>query len=573
LPAAALFAIAAGAGAYEIATAPKESYKLAMLPIESAADTAPAANRLALESAKQLASIKGGSDTRFTFIAPDRVRHAGVDAFGKAYTKLGVTHVLRTRLDNRDGKLALHAVVIDAHSGNPLPCAGILCTGLEDEKEWTPVYGPDEARYMPVALAGMVTMTLRLPALEVAPVNSAAIKNYQQGVQYTRQGATVDKGVRLLEQAVQEDPDSAQTWAALAEAQWIKFRDPSRTGDSLRQAESRNPDVPAAHRVEGYLYNNEGHYVRAAAELERAKDLQPGDGNGWFELGRAYQGDDKPFLALVAFQKATQVEPAYYRTWRNLGAFHQTRSDYLAAAANFKKAGEVAPDSEKSGLRATLGSFCAELGQFAASEQMLRDSLGRQESLNARFWLGQTLTYERKYEAAAAEFKTALHLLGSGQPAGSTSKASILMYLGIALDLSNQHNEAAAAHREGLKTAQDDIEHNSSADNAHALVGYFDAALGNRADAEDQIARATHLFGNPASMRWRAVLTYEELYRRFHNQTFRDKTLQVLMDSPGQELADFSRWPSLADLQKDPYFLSLLASRPVPVDGGNVCLQ
>ncbi|MBV8732596.1 MAG: serine/threonine protein kinase, partial [Acidobacteriia bacterium] len=208
LAAAAMLALMVGVVTYRVITAPKITDTLAMLPIESSyAELAPLANKLSAETAKQLAKIHGDHDIGFRFVPLDRVRKEAVDSFGKAYT-------LRTSLTQDNGKIALHAVLLDARSGLPLPCVSILCTGYAGANQWTPRYSPGEERFAPAALAGMVTATLKLPPLHLAAVNRAAMTDYEAGIQETRQNSTLVDAISRLEQAVKEDPDSPLTWGA-----------------------------------------------------------------------------------------------------------------------------------------------------------------------------------------------------------------------------------------------------------------------------------------------------------------------------------------------------------------------
>jgi tetratricopeptide (TPR) repeat protein len=55
----------------------------------------------------------------------------------------------------------------------------------------------------------------------------------------------------------------------------------------------RTPDDPAAHRALGTLYLQARSNVRALAQLERARDLAPGDGQNRLLLGMAYAGANR----------------------------------------------------------------------------------------------------------------------------------------------------------------------------------------------------------------------------------------------------------------------------------------
>ncbi len=431
LAAAALLACLVGVVTYRVVTAPGVAYALAMLPIESSsAELAPLAKQLSLDTAKQLAKIKGDRNASFTFIPLDRVRQKGVDSFDKAYAKLHATHVLRIRLNQESGKMTAHAVLLDARSGLPLPCVTALCSGYGGANEWTPRYAPGEQRHAPVALAGMVTAMLKLPPLRVAAVNSAARTDYETGTQEARQNSTLASAIPRLEQAVKEDPDSPLTSSALAEARWFQFRytnGRAPTVDQIKESlfisESLNPDTAIAHRVEGYLFYNVGLYGNAEAEFARAIALEPGNAMAHIWLAKALEDNNQPDAAEKEFLRATEVEPQYFRTFQNLGAFYQDRSNYENAARNLQIAVAFAPESEKPTLHGFLGAACTELGEFRASRNEYRLSLSQHNSVRTHYNLGQTLMYDRDDAGAIVEFRQALDLLKSGNSAEGTSKA------------------------------------------------------------------------------------------------------------------------------------------------------
>ncbi len=543
MAAAAVLAIVVGVATYERATTPKESWRLAMLPVESSPEMAAAAGGLSRDAALQLDRLKGGDVARLAFIPP-----------GKPDAAAGATHLLHAALEEQDGKTILHAVLTDARS-------------KVNVKDWTAEYTPGEVqRYAPVALAGMVTGALNLPPLPVPAVNAAARKDYEDGVEYTRQNSTLDKALATLERAVKEDPDSPLTYAALAEAQRFKYYlnkdDPAwlgRTKDSLRLAEARNPDVPAAHRVEGYLYYDKGSYEPAIPEFERAIKLQPGNAMAYIYLGKAYedsaQDDAQLEKARTELLKASEVEPNYFRTWQNLGAYYQNRANFSEMARYHQKAVELAPNEPN--LHSNLGDAYVNLGNFPAAAVEYRLSLDQEKTLTAEYDLGLTLMYENNDLEAVEHFKEALKL---DSPQGLTPRYQVLMYLGIADRHLHDYGGAKEANTKGLNLAKEAAPRKPHDGDDRAFLGYFKAALRDDAeDAEEDIATALGLFPNDSEIRWTAVLTYEELHRRFKDQASREKTLAALKESTADQLNDVKRWPDLEDLHKDPRFTLLLS--------------
>ena len=69
-------------------------------------------------------------------------------------------------------------------------------TGV-NAKEWKTDYAPGEVRYVPIALAGMVTGTLHLPSFAIATVNSVTQADYFGGLAAMRKDSEIDQALNL----------------------------------------------------------------------------------------------------------------------------------------------------------------------------------------------------------------------------------------------------------------------------------------------------------------------------------------------------------------------------------------
>ena len=174
-------------------------------------------------------------------------------------------------------------------------------------------------------------------------MNAKAKQDYLAGLAYTRRNSTVDKALPLLENAVAADPDSALTWAGLAEAQWFKYfmtEDPAwldQTAESLRQAQDRDLDLAPVHRVAGLLRANAGFYEQAEAEYQRAIELEPSNGDAYRRLGQVYERNNRLDQAQAAFEKAVELDPNYFKVYQDLGTFYRQQGDATEAARQFEK--------------------------------------------------------------------------------------------------------------------------------------------------------------------------------------------------------------------------------------------
>ena len=80
---------------YQRATAPKETVRLALLPVGSALETGSVSGTLFRKTAEQLAEVKSTSHTRLKFVPLDNVIRNRVNTGDEARVLLGASHALR----------------------------------------------------------------------------------------------------------------------------------------------------------------------------------------------------------------------------------------------------------------------------------------------------------------------------------------------------------------------------------------------------------------------------------------------------------------------------------------------
>src|SRR3954451_14466396 len=111
--AATVLAIASGAVTYQRATAPAESFTLAVLPLETAPDAAALGSSVSQAAAAQIERLRGGTRARLKVITLEQARRKAVGTAAAARSVLGATHVFRGTLERHEGKVVLHAFVTD----------------------------------------------------------------------------------------------------------------------------------------------------------------------------------------------------------------------------------------------------------------------------------------------------------------------------------------------------------------------------------------------------------------------------------------------------------------------------
>lgn len=502
----------------------RQIVRLAVLPFESSRDIAPLARRLTQDAAVQLARLKSSSQTRFGVVPT---------------SEAGATYALRGTLEKKDQDFTLHAYLTDTRSRANI-------------KEWQVRYRAPELRYAPIAIAGMTTYAFRLPPVaENATVNAAARQDYLTGLGYVHDGTRIDDAIQLLERAVAANPDSALTYAGLAEAQWYKYLSThetiwrERTQESVRQAELRNPDLAEVHLASGLLKADSSFLELAQEDYQRAIELQPNNGDAYRRLSGIFNRNNQPNEALAAIQKAVQLQPGYFKNHQQLGTLYILRGDYRDAVVEFQKMADLAPHLAQS--HSALGAALGYLGRLPEAEKELREAVHLEDSSDNEETLGAILMDLGKPGEAISCFLQAL-ALGPGS-------ANLWLDLGLSYGRESRESEAKAAFRSGLAVAQEDLIKDPRDKGERARLAYLAARLGDSGRADFEIAQTLQVSGDDSDVSLMAVLTYEALGRR-------EQTLALLARLP-TVLGQLNRYPELADLRRDPRFLQLLSSNHI----------
>ncbi len=503
---------------------PQETVRLAVLPFES--DDTGLSARLEQAAKESIAQLESNERTRFT-LAP---------------MAFMATHVLHGTLKRNHGKIDLHAYLTDKRSG-------------ANAKEWNAGYAPEKIRFARMALAGVVAETLQLPPVVKKPaVNAAARQDYQNGLAFLRSDMTADAALDSMLKATAADPDSPLAYAGLAEAQWLKYRAPNekdkvwldRVTKSAREAEIRNPDLAAVHRISGRLEENAGRYETAIAHYQRAIQIDPLNSDGYQNLGRVCELNNELSEALTAFRRAIEVDPKYFRAYQNLGAFFFRRGNYDDAIRQWRRAVEIAPGEPN--MHFSLANAYINVGRYSDAETELRIAIRLHESPTSLTTMGLVLMYETREPEAIDFFLRATRL--------SSNWCLPWLHLGTCYRRTNQLEKAARANRRGLQLAESEMAKNPREGSARSFLAYLCASLAERDRAESEIAQALLLSPNDAATRGMAVLTYEMLGNR-------QESLAILDGSSTEIVADLNRWPDLADLHRDSRFQELLTSRGI----------
>jgi tetratricopeptide (TPR) repeat protein len=513
----ALAAIAALA-TYRQSTAPGQTVRLDLAAVQAPPELAAQAHQLGQDALAAMAQLKNSEQIAFS------VRSSRA------------THRLSVDLTPKGSNLTLHAVLRDLRSGAPLT-------------EWSADYAPVELRYAPVALAGVVSGALHLPALTTyATVKLSAAAFYDLGIALSRDDNKLDQALRELYVAATIDWESALPLAAIAEVQRRRYfltdldSWKEQAMASLAQAELRNPDCAEVHRIAGLLEFDGSRPEQAIAHMRRATEFRPPHPDAFYRLGQLYQKNGQLPEALQAYSEARRLAPRDARIYRDMASLYSSQSNFVEASRAYQKAVELAPD--RPAYRRLLAASYQDQGRFTDAETELRAVLRQETSTDSLMQLGQVLLYEKREVEAIRPLSQAVSLNGRYKYAW--------LYLALAYQRTGRAAEARGAFQRGLAAAQQDVTQLPRDGYGHAVLAYFCAQAGQDERAGLEAAQALQL--SPPrhnNTLWMTALAYERIGNRA-------AALKTLEGAPRSLLEDLRRWPEAAALTSDERFSNLL---------------
>jgi serine/threonine-protein kinase len=525
---------------------PPETVRLAVLPFETDAANRALSDGLLNETAERLREVKSSRASRLTVIPLADAMRNKVNRVENAAGLLGATHVLTGTLRQDKGNTEIHASLTDAHSHVPL-------------REWKAEYAPNELRDAPVALAGIVTRTLRLPPLAAsATVAANAYVDFSKGVGLLQRNRP-DEALPLLEKAVEEDPASPLTNARLAEAQIQKYWSIKEVqgvgGDdwlekaraSLSRAELRNPDLAVVRGVSGMVNEYSGLYDDAEEDYQRALEIEPLNGDFWRRRGDVYQKTSRFPQALLAYQKAIEVQPGYFMNYQALCNLYADQANNDEAVRQCQKMVALVPGSSEAHYLLSKPYLAS--GSFSAGERELRQAVEidptSSKSLHA---LALSLVYQRRYSEAIPFFRRAVDI--------GPENEVLYQNFGTTLGLAGLPQEAHKAYGKALTLAEAELRRNPRNRKVRSHFAYLCARLGQRSRAESEAEQALRLSSGDVEVARMIVLTYDALGES-------DRALELAEKLPDEMLRRLNRSPELADLPNNPRFQQLMHSRHI----------
>jgi adenylate cyclase len=271
--------------------------------------------------------------------------------------RLGVDALLEGSVRKAGRRLRISVQLIDARNGYHL-------WSERFDREIADVFAiQDEIASSVVSALGLsLTQREERHLIKQSTTKVEAYEFYLRGRKlfhkWTRQN--IDLGREMFERAVAIDPNFAAAWAGLATAHVHLFGCDSQPHlDKAREASARalklDPQSAEAHVAAAQGLSMQQRYADAAAEFERAIELDPTlfDAHYYFARSCFKSGDLKKSLRL--FQQAQSVRPDDYQTiylealvLTQLGRGDEARKAYQRALEFTTKYLDLQPDDARS---------------------------------------------------------------------------------------------------------------------------------------------------------------------------------------------------------------------------------
>ena len=191
---------------------------------------------------------------------------------------------------------------------------------------------------------------------------------------------TVAEAVDAFQQAVAIDPNYAQAWAALAEAQaLLPGYGPTAARiayahslESARHALTLNPENALAYVAQGMVYSNQMRWTDSDRALRHALSLAPGDAEALNQYAQFLYGVGQLAPALEVMDRALQSDPmsGISASIRVQLSWLLGRIDASTAAAQIK--GILAAHPESVFVHRAAGNIYLGLRRYAEAEAQIR---------------------------------------------------------------------------------------------------------------------------------------------------------------------------------------------------------
>lgn len=393
-------------------------------------------------------------------------------------------------------------------------------------------------------------------ANQEVPVEDNAYALYhraRENLDHSDRDGNVDAAIKLLGRAVELDPQSAASYAALSEAygyknslnpdpQWMKL-----ASEDANKAVSLDNYLAAGHVSLGLVKMSAGDSDEAETQFRTAATLDPKSAAPHRDLVLLYNKIGKADQSSAEVKRALELDPKDWKTYMAMGLNAYQAGRFKEAASAWETALKLEPDNVPA-LR-NLGAVYHSLGRDGDAVAVLQHALEIKPDADVYTNLGTVLFYQGKYDESVPAFEKAVELGANNYDSWGN--------LGDAYRWSNnKKDKAKSAYGNAIQMVKEEIAKNPSQTELRIDLALYLAKIGDKEKALEEMKPTAAAHNTNPSDLYNSALVYELCGKR--NQAL-DALLAAV--KAGQSLDDIKNEPEFVSLRADPrYHLTILSA-------------
>jgi len=315
-----------------------------------------------------------------------------------------------------------------------------------------------------LALSPAMVKELEVRSFKPSSKSLPALRYYNEGLQFLRQGRDLDAR-KQLQASIQQDPEFALAYSCLAQADSNLGYDNDAEQTSRKAVDlSQNLSPPEKYLIGANHARIMKDYPKAIEAFENLAQASPGDSDVQFTLGSIYQDTSDFSKAREHYAAVLKADPQSVETLWKLGVVEflsgnpQGSLDYLNHGLTLSV--QTGNDEKKALILHAIGiayklmnkpeDALRNYQESLAIQRRLGQNRGAAASLNE---MAQVYSLLGKPDAALASFNEALKLrqeIGAKKEVGDT-----LIDLGDFYEDRGQHDQALKMYKESLEIQRD----------------------------------------------------------------------------------------------------------------------
>lgn len=338
----------------------------------------------------------------------------------------------------------------------------------------------------------------------------AAYDYYLEGKGYLaaiKRPGNIPNALQVLDRALALDSSFGRAFAERGEAEWFNY---TLTHQNLwvgkakadcSQATSLGNAGADGHMCLGLVDAGTGNYQEAAAEYQKAIELEPTNDHAVVGLASAYAKLNRLTDAENVYKQALAANPNSSYVHEQLGIFYLQQAQYPQAIQMFQQATQLAPESYID--YSDLGAAYVYLGKYSEAIQAFEQSIRLHPTSDAYANVGTAYYQARRFADAAHDYQLAL-TYDSGDP-------DLWGDLADALQRSGQKAKARDAFQKQLVLVNQQLQVNPRDAERQGDAAGICAELGDKPNALAHLSQSLALGRGDKDLLFNAAVVYNDL--------------------------------------------------------------